>query len=82
MNENNPVATDTHKEPCFGAALPLMAGLLMGMGEKKPSRRHSFQQMVFSLLQNCYDREDAEAVVADMQDAVESTKAVLGSMVW
>lgn len=68
----------------FDPMLPLLAGMYCGLakGSEKPSRKHDFQQVLFTLLKPCATEAEAKELLLDMQEALDSTKSVVGSMVW
>lgn len=64
--------------------LPMLTSLFYGMpkGDKEPSRKHCFQQMLFAIMKPCESLEEAKEMLSDMQEALDSTKTVVDSMVW
>lgn len=67
-----------------GSMLPILASMCCcssGLG-KRTSRKHDFQEMLFALLKPCATADEAKDVISDMQEAVDSTRTVVDSMVW
>lgn len=64
--------------------LPILASMFYSMpkGGKEPSRKHSFQQMIFAIMKPCTTADEAKKMLSDMQEALDSTKSVVDSMVW
>ena len=63
---------------------PLFAGMLYEMrnGGNNQSRKHDFQQMFFAMMKPCSTAKEAKEMLSDMQEALDSTKTVVDSMVW
>ena len=74
--------------PSLGNSMwfPLMMAMFATPSERQqgalPSRKHSFQQFILSLFQRCESKDEADAIIDDMQEAVTSSRKVIESMVW
>lgn len=72
--------------PSVGAGAALAAAMFGAAARSAESgtqsRRHEFQQLIFTLLNSCNSADEARSVMFDLQDAVSSTMGMIDGMVW